>query len=369
MKYRPLVLAVLLFAAFALPAQQKDTKVVLEEIVARVNNDIITLSEYERARATLLQEVQQDCPGCPASRINEMVAEREKNLLRDMIDNALLIQRGKDLGFNVDAEVVKRMDAIRQQNNLPDMEALCTAVEGTGISCEDWKANIRNTLLTQDVIRKEVGRTIIIGRDDVQKYYDEHKSEFVRPEQVYLYELFVSTDGKPEGEIPKLEEKAKSLLDRVRNKGEDFEELAKRFSDGSTAQRGGELGVFERGQLSKELEDVAFKMSKGEVSDIVRTKTGFLILRCEQRFEAGQQPVDKVENEIMNRLYMERMQPGMRVYLTKLREESYVLVKPGFIDTAAVASSPIVEVEAAPAEDKDAKKDKNKKQKDAKKPA
>ena len=341
-------------------------KQVIEEIVARVNNEIITLTDYERARVALRSETEQDCPGCPAAQIQTMLVEREKNLLRDLIDNSLLVQRAKDLGFNVEPEVVKRMDAIRLQNNLEDMEALCRAVEATGISCEEWKANIRSSLLTQEVIRREVGRNINFSKEEIQKYYDEHKAEFVRPEQVYLLEMFVSTEGKPEAEIPKLEEKAKTLLDRVKNRGEDFAELAKRYSDGSTAQRGGELGVFERGQLSKELEDVAFAMNRGDVSEIIRTKTGFLILKCEQHYVAGQQPIDKVENEIMNKLYMDKMQPGLRVYLTKLREESYVVVKPGFEDAAQVASQPIVEVEQTPESQKD--KDKGKKKKD-KKPA
>lgn len=353
----------LLLLPLSLAAQQESKRVV-EEIIARVNNEIITLSDYERARAALRGETQQDCPGCPPARLEAMVAEREKNLLRDLIDNSLLVQRAKDLGFNVEADVVKRMDAIRQQNNLEDLEALCRAVEATGIGCEDWKAGIRNSLLTQEVIRREVGRTLNIGRDEVQAYYEQHKNEFVRPEQVYLFEIFVSTEGKPEAEIPKLEEKAKSLRTRIRDKGEDFEELARRHSDGSTAQRGGELGVFERGQLAKELEEVAFRMNRGDISEVLRTQSGFLLLKCEQRYDAGLQPLDKVENEIMNRLYQEKMQPGLRAYLVRLREESYVLVRPGYVDAAGVTSQPIVEVAPAPEEDRDKGK-KKKKDKDA----
>ena len=327
---------------------------VVEEILARVNNEIITVSDLQRARSTLQEEAKQDCRNCAPAQVQALVAEKEKHLLRDLIDQSLLVQRAKDMNINVETDLVKRLDQIRQQNNLPDLEALGKAVEAQGISFEDFKSNIRNGMLTQEVIRREVGSRIIIGRDEIQKYYDEHKNEFQRPALVYLREIFVSTEGKKEAEVPELEKKAKTLLERVK-KGEDFVELAKRFSDGSTAKAGGELGGFERSQLSKELEDVVFKMNKGQLTDVIRTKTGFLFLKVEQRFEAGLQPLEKVENEVMNRIYLDKMEPGLRSYLQTLRRESYVVVKPGHVDTAAVASAPIQEVTAAPDEGKDNK--------------
>jgi len=145
--------------------------------------------------------------------------------------------------------------------------------------------------------------------------------------------------------------------------GEDFGELAKRYSDGSTAQQGGTLGFFERGQLPPEIEAIAFKMNRGDISEVMRTKTGFLALKCEVRYEAGQQPLEKVETEIMNKLYGEKMQPGLRAYLTKLREESFIQVKPGYVDTAAVASVPILETQPVPEDEKGKKKKKEKGQK------
>ena len=174
---------------------------------------------------------------------------------------------------------------------------------------------------------------------------------FRSPEQVLLREIFVTTEGKKESEIPEQEKKAKSLLERSK-KGEDFAELAKRYSDGSTAKSGGELGLFERGQLSKELEEIVFKMNRGQGTDVIRTKTGFLILRVEQHYEAGLQPIEKVEGEIMNRIYMDKMDPALRNYLQQLRQNSYVVVKAGYVDTAAVASAPIEEVQAAAEEEK-----------------
>ncbi len=358
MKRFAAILAVILLAGLAAPAQEKAK--VVEEIVARVNNEIVTVSDIVRARSTLSQEVEEDCRqrgGCKPEERAGMTKEREENLLRDLIDQSLLVQRAKDLGINVESDVIRRMDQIRQQNNIKDLEELCRAVEQSmSVSCEDWKGQMRNSMMTQELIRRDVGGNLKISDDEIKKYYDEHKSEFVRPEKVYLSEIFVSTEGKKEDELPVLEQRAKNLYNRVKN-GEDFNELAKRFSDGSTAKEGGDLGGegFGRTELSKEISDVVFKLNRGEITEVMRTQTGFLILKVEQRFEEGLQPVEKVEGEIQNRLYYEKMRPGLREYLTKLREESYVLVKPGYTDSSAVAVLPIEEVQP-PNEDEEKKK-------------
>src|SRR5712692_6102002 len=256
------------------PAAAQSKGHVVEEIIVRVNNEIITRADLERAQAALQEEVRQDCRNCSPQQLQAMVSEKQKNILRDLIDQSLLVQRAKDMGINVEPEVVKRLDQVRQQNNIASMEDL--------------------------------------------------------------------------------EKKTKNLLERVK-KGEDFIELARRYSDGATAQRGGELGVFERSQLSKEIEDMVFKMKKGQVTDVIRTKTGFLSLKVEQRFEAGLQPIEKVEGEISNRLYMEKMEPDLRAYLQTLRQDSYVLVKPGYSDSAAVPGTPIQEVAPTPDEEKEKK--------------
>jgi peptidyl-prolyl cis-trans isomerase SurA len=311
---------------------------VVEEIVARVNNEIITFSEYQKSESELHEEVRQDCQGCAQDRLNQIYEDRQKNLLRDQIDQSLLQQRAKDLGISVENDVIKRLDQVRQQNNFPSMEALQAAVEGQGMSWEDYKGNFRNQLLTQEVIRREVGSRVDIGHDDVKKYYDEHKQEFVRPEQVVLADIFLSTEGKTPEQVAVIQKKANDLLARLK-KGDDFSELAKRNSEGPTAKDGGELGAFERGQLSKQLEDTVFALNKNQLTDVIQTKTGFEVLKVLEHFEAGLQPVEKVEPEIENRIYAERMAPILRNYLGELREESYVVVKPGYVDTAAVATN------------------------------
>jgi peptidyl-prolyl cis-trans isomerase SurA len=336
------------------PAKTQGNGLVVEEIIARVNNEIITLSDYQKAEAQLHEEVQHDCQNCNQERMDAMYADRQKNLLRDEIDQSLLVQRAKDMGISVEADVIKQLDQVRQQNGLASMEELQKAVESQGLSWDEYKTSIRNSLLTQEVLRKDAGSRVDIGHEDVQKYYDAHKQDFVRPESVALADIFLSTDGKTPEETAAIQKKANDLVVRVK-KGEDFEELAKRNSEGPTAKNGGELGVFERGQLSKQIEDIVFAMKKNDISDVIQTKTGFEIIKLLAHFDAGQQPIDKVENEIENRIYAEKMSTLFRGYLAELREQSYVIVKPGYTDTAAVASNTAIK-EVTPTPDAPDKK-------------
>lgn len=337
----------LLFAALPLGAQSQPQGTVVEEIVARVNNDIITREDLAHARDSMQSEVRDDCQSCSPAEVQSEIAAKDKNLLRDLIDQSLLVQRAKDEDINVDTDVIKRLDAIRQQYKLPSMEALEAEVTKSGQDFEDFKTQLRDQLLTQEVIRKEVGSRIIVSHEDVVKYYNDHKNDFVRPETVVLREIFVSTEGKPAADVPALRKKADTLRDRILNHGDDFAEMAKHYSDSTTAPQGGDLGSFERSQLDPNIAEKVFALKGGEMTDIIETKTGFEILQVVQRFDAGLQPVDKVEPEITNKLYEAKMQPAMRAYLETLREDSYVEVKPGYTDTAGVKAEPIEEVSAA----------------------
>jgi peptidyl-prolyl cis-trans isomerase SurA len=341
----------ILFSGLGISAGAQTKSTVVEEVVARVNNDIITREDLGHARTSLEGEARDACANCSPEQIRVQVAAKDKDLLRDLIDQSLLTQRAKDNGINVDADVIKRLDAIRQQYKMPTMEALEAEVTKSGQDFEDFKSQIRDQLLTQELIRKEVGSKIIVSHEDIVKHYNEHKSEFVRPETVVLREIFVSTEGKPAADIPALRKKAENLRDRVLNNGDDFGEMAKRYSDSPTAQQSGELGVFQRSQLDAKIAEKVFALNRSQMTDVMETKTGFEILQVRERYEAGEQPLDKVEPEISNKLYEAKMEPGMRTYLTTLREDSYVQIKPGYTDTAAVKAEPIEEVAATPEKD------------------
>jgi peptidyl-prolyl cis-trans isomerase SurA len=345
----PLLLAV--GYALLLPSlSPADT--VVEEIIARVNSEIITRTEYVRSRDQLKQEVQQQ----DAANADRTFAEKQRDVLRDLIDQQLLLQKGKDLGITGDTELIKRLDEMRKQMNLETMEELEKAAEAQGASYEDFKQNLRNQIVTQRVIGQEVGSHLAMNKDDVKKFYDQHKAEMERPEQVRLSEILIApktpvkpaaganADAKPEppseaeteAALAAAQTKAQDVLDQI-HKGAKFADLAKKYSDGPSAKDGGDLSLFKRGTLSKELEDKVFALKAGEVTDVIRTKQGYVILQVSEHQTAGVPTMKEVEPRIQDALYMQKLQPALRTFLTTLREEAFIDIKSGYLDSGASA--------------------------------
>jgi peptidyl-prolyl cis-trans isomerase SurA len=321
----------LLFCVAAPPATLRaDT--VIEEIIARVNGQIITRSEYLREKDRVKQEAQDK---------GDRASESEKDVLRGLIDTQLLLEKGKDLGLTADTEVIKKLDEMRKQMKLETMEDLEKAAQAQGISFEDFKQNLKNQIITQQVISREVGSRILLNKEDEQKFYEEHKDELTQPEEIRLSEILVSTQKKDTSDttddaqlLAAAQTKADDLLGQIR-KGASYEEVAKKNSDGPTAAQGGDLGYFERGKLAKELEDKTFAMKAGEVSDVIRAKQGFIILRVSEHTAAGVPPMKDIEPRLQEAIYMQKMQPVLRAYLEKLREEAFIDIKPGYVDSGA----------------------------------
>ncbi len=335
---------------------------VVEEIIARINNQIVTRAEYLRSKEQLRQEAQQQDP----ANADKVVEERDKDVLRDLIDQQLLLEKGKDLGITADTEVIKRLDEMRKDMHMDSMEDLEKAATSQGISYEDFKQNLKNQIITQQVISREVGSRMNVSKEELQQFYDEHKSQMEQPEQIRLSELLISEkrDKSPPAdeaqELAAAQAKADDLLAQIR-KGTAFDEIAKKNSDGPTAAQGGDLGYFKRGTLAKELEDKTFAMKPGEVSDVIRTKQGFVILKVTEHQQAGVPPLSQIEPKVQDAIYMQKLQPALRAYLLKLREEAYIDIKPGYVDTGASPNqTKPVETTAKDAGAKELKKKKKK---------
>ncbi len=328
----PLLAAALL--AVPVLAQHADTtnRAVLEQIVARVNNSIITLTELEQSHQTLRRELNDKYQGAD---LEQKYQQEEKTSLRDLIDQQLLVQQGEELGLSVEADVVKHLDRLRQQLNLPTMEALERAIAAQGMSYEDYRQQVRNQILTQMVIQREVAGRVMLDTQQVRDYYLEHREEFDRPEQVGLREILVSTQGLSGDDLAAKEKKLQEALEKIR-KGDRFEEVARAYSDSPTASDGGNLGSFEPEKLSAAIREVVGKLRDGGVSDPLRTQQGWLVLQLVNHTAAGLQPFEAVEEEIRQKLYYDQVQPALRDYLSQLRRENYVYVAPGYVDTGAV---------------------------------
>jgi parvulin-like peptidyl-prolyl isomerase len=305
----------------------------VEEIVAKVNGDIITRGDLDHSRQELMGMLQQQ--GLTGAALQKDYEEHSKDILRERIDQLLLTQKGKDLNINVDTEFSKYQADLQKQSGIADPEKFQEYVrQQTGVPFEDWRNDTKNSMMQRRVISQEVGSKMTVKHEEVQKYYDEHKTEFVREERVYLREILVSTDGKDAAGIAAAEKKAKDLVARAR-KGEKFPELARDNSDAVTAKTMGELGGFKKGELNSVIESQVWNQPKGYVTDPVRVEAGFNIFKVEEHQKAGQAELPDVEQEITEKLYAPRMQPKLREFLTQLRETAFLEIKPGYIDTGA----------------------------------
>lgn len=326
--------SVLLVNGVAVAAERADLNLkVVEEIVAKVNGDIITRGELEKQKTSLRAELQQQ--GVAEPGLSQQVNKRAADALRDHIDQLLLVQKGKELNINVDAEVNRRVADVQSQSKISDPDKFHDFIrEQTGETFEDFKLQMKNQILTQRVIGEEVYRGITIPRADQLKYYEDHKAEFIRKEMIALREILVATGDNSPARVAAAEKKAKDLVERAR-KGEKFTDLAKQNSDAPTAQEEGALGTFKPGDLAKQIEDAVFTQNKGYVTDPIRTAAGFEILRVEEHFKEGQAAFDEVASEISGRLSEPRVQPKLRTFLTGQRTKAFLQIKEGFVDSGA----------------------------------
>ena len=177
----------LLVVSVCLPALA-GAQTVVEEIVARVNNQIVTRSDFQRSKDQLKDEVKQQDP----NDADKVYGQREKDVLRDLIDQQLLLDKGKDLGITGDTDLIKRLDQMRKDMKLDSLEDLEKEATKQGISWEDFKQNMRNQIITQKVIGEEVGGHLSISKEELQKFYDEHKDKMEQPEYIRLSEILVA---------------------------------------------------------------------------------------------------------------------------------------------------------------------------------
>jgi peptidyl-prolyl cis-trans isomerase SurA len=302
---------------------------VVEDIVAMVNDQVISKSDYDRAEHEMEQEGQQQ------GWSQQQTMQQRRDLLRSLIDNQLLLSKGKDLGINGETEVVKRLDEMRKQYHMDTMEDLQKAAEAQGVSFEDLKEQIRENVIRSEVISQEVGHKIDITPSEMQGYYNAHLQEFQKPEQVKLSEILVATPNPEDAaQVAEAQKKAEAVEARLKT-GADFATVAKADSGGPTAQEGGRLGDYKKGDLPKVMEDATFDLQPGQFTAPIRTKQGWLILEVTEHNKGGVAPLVDVQNDIQEKIGMEKMEPAMRSYLAKLRDEAAIQVRAPYSDSGA----------------------------------
>jgi peptidyl-prolyl cis-trans isomerase SurA len=339
----------LVIGCVAAPASLFSQAIKLDEIVCKVNGEIITRTELERDHKDLEAYLRDQ--GLRGEKLDEQMNKILPDLLKERIDKLLLVQKAKEMDLKVDTEINKQIADLQRGSKIADPDKFQAYVrEKTGMSYEDYRGELKNQMLRDRVLGEEVGRKIQFKRDELEAYYNAHQDEFHREERVSLSHIFISTAGLDAAGQAAAEKKARDLVARA-NKGENFAEMATQNSDHApTAQQGGALPPMQKGDLGPALEAAVWDKARGFVTDPIKTDAeggGYEILRVNEHQKAGLASFEEVQQEVQNKLFQPRYQPAVRAYLTKLRESAFLEIKPGYQDSGAAPNKDTAWVDPA----------------------
>ena len=314
---------------------------VVERIIARVNSEIVTQKQFEQKQQELRVQLAHEYSGAD---LESQFKEQSKNLLRDLIDQDLMVQKAKDLDIKVESDVVKRLDEIRKEGKFDTQEELQAEVEKQGMVWEDFEDNIRRNLLMREVIGREVGSRIIVSHADTRKYYEAHKQDFAFPEGVHLAQILISTDSRKAEEA---EKRGNDVLAELKA-GAKWADMARKYSDHASAQDGGDIGFFKEGTLAPAIADAIAKLDNNETTGLIQTKFGYMIVKVIERRKQGIANYEEIEPRVSELLYNQKMEPALREYLRTLRKESYIYLASGYIDSGADRTTTQAEIAEQP---------------------
>jgi peptidyl-prolyl cis-trans isomerase SurA len=304
------VLFLLSLLAFRSPARAE----IVERVVAKVNGDIVTLSDFEARQVAAVQAAK-----IGPDKIEAFLRDNNARILQEAVDDLLIIQRADDLGFKDPGPYVKEaIDQIKKENNLPTDEALREQLRREGMTLDDLKRSVARSMLKRQVLHKELEPKVTIAEADVKADYDARKEEYTRPATVHLQEILISGDDA--------RARAIEVVTRARA-GEDFAELARSLSASPTRGAGGDLGSVNLKELSPAIQKAAGPLQPGEVSDPVAGADGFRLLKLVSRTESGLIPLEEVKAQIRQRLMETRGNKAYDDYVDGLRKNAIVDVR------------------------------------------
>ncbi len=319
-------LAVLALAAAGWLSAQATRAEVIEEIVAWVEGSVITLSEFREEEQLMAQDLYRNFTGEELDR--ELTAARSI-LLMNLIDGKILLNKASRM-FDLDRAGESYVRMLREQQGIATEDELVRLLSREGMTLEEFQDQLVERFAPQEVIRTEVGNRVAVGDKEVEAYYDANLAEFDRPGSVLLREIVILTATPGAGEEKRAE--AEQVRARLLEPAADFAAIAKEVSDAGTAAEGGLLGPLQQGELSETLEQVAFSLPPGEVSEILEMPYGFHIVRVEERTDPSRATLDEVREDLRRRLEDEKYAAAVSDYLRRAREEVDWQVNPKYKD-------------------------------------
>jgi len=308
---------VVLCALCALPARAE----VVDQIVAIVNDEIVTFSELKKVLNPIYAQYEKTYEG---DELVEKMVKARNEVLEQLINNKLLMQQARKKDVKVDPkEIDERIAQIKSR--FPTEEDFTKALGMDGMTVDNLRKNIEEQLLIRGLVQMDLAHKAMISPREVEEYYKEHAADFSEGETINVCNIMIKHKKRAENEPDKAWDVISNIRKEVKN-GADFEVLAKRYSEGPNAAQGGDMGFFSRGSMMKDIEDVAFNMKAGEVSEIIKTDTGYYLLYLKARRSPRLIPIQDVSKDIERELFQRKIEELKGDYVREIRKKAFVKI-------------------------------------------
>jgi peptidyl-prolyl cis-trans isomerase SurA len=318
------IFAVVLCATLAAGARSE----IIEQVLVKVNGEIFTKSDLETRQ---VQEIRQR--GKPVdlnseAEVRKAIAEVTPTLLVNVVDEMLVVQRGKELGYKLNEEQFKSvLDNLKTQNKIENDEQLLAALKQENMTVSDLRRNLERSMIAQRVQQAEIFGRVAVTEDEARKYYDQHLNEFTTPSSVMLREILVSVPTDPRGVNVAADEEAKTKAEAIRQRvlgGESFEKVAADASDAASKANGGLLGPLNVNDLSADFRKIVDGLKVGGVSTVIRTQRGYQVLKLESSTPTQVLTFDQAREQISERVVTDKRRDEFQKYLVKLRGQAII---------------------------------------------
>jgi len=305
----------------------------VEEVVARVNAEVITRSQYLEAVQQTIDEIKQNTKD--PQEAEKRIAEVRPKILDLMIDNILIVQKGADLNIEVDSKVNEQMVNLAKSNNMT-VTQFEEELRKSGVNPDEARARIKENMMRDAVMNQEVYGSIYraLSEREKREFYEAHKEKFMQPGELKLSELFISVEGRSFSE---LDAKGKEIVTAARG-GTAFADLVRKYGDPTRASYAnkGSLGSFKSADdLAQPLAAAVKPLKAGETTEPIRLKEGIIILHVDEQHEAAPKPFEDVAQDVSLAMVYERSQDAEKKFLAKLRSEAYIKINPDYAPTPA----------------------------------
>ncbi len=311
-----------LLAAVGLAAVLGPAQDVVEEIVAIINDEVITLSFYKRQYDSRVQAARAQLQGADLDKFMETL---KPELMDELITNMLLLQMAKEKNYNVTEQVKSAIESLKKENNIASDDELKRALQSQGLEWDPWLKQLEEMIMMRLVVDTEVNRSIVLDDAEIVDYYKKHSAEFVEPEEYKIRAIYLNAADADEAA---LETKKKEIEDKLKAGG-NFEEISGTSSDDPVKETKGDLGTMKKGQIDAALQQALDKMKTGEVSPWVKAKAGWYLLKIEEKKDSRLLPFEEARKGIENRLFGEKQAVKLKEFLDKIKKTSYIkILKP-----------------------------------------